>query len=250
MYIRSKEEALGAMARILELPGRPAQIVDSTVQVALCMTAEARLFMLDVQAAVIGGGLEGLRKRREEALAKLTETKIRRRAPGVDVRKDAVLDQIGAALDLLKMVGVAVEVFPALGSRHPQWEIARFIHENESFVREAVEAGLRRRGRPEHAALEQKVLTRIEEKKPWWPEWADSIRQACAHYVKSLAKSDDAHPRANDPELLFAVICMSEERAREVLDRMARTSAELRDCLAGIRARLDLVLSAQEEDAR
>jgi hypothetical protein len=250
MYIRSKEEALGVMARILELPARPAQIVESTVQVALCMTSDARDFMLDVQAAVIGGGLEALKKRREEALAKLTETKIRRRAPGVDVRKDPVLDQIGLALDLLKMVEVVVEVFPALVPGHPKWEVARFIHENESYVREAVEAGLRRRGRPEHADLERKVLARIEEKKPWWPEWAESIRQACAHYVKTLAKAGEVHPRANDPELLFAVICMSEERAREVLDRMARTSAELEACLAGIRARLDLVLTAQEEAAR
>ena len=250
MYIRSKAEAMDALAAILELPGRPAQIIQATVQVALCLDLEARIFLLDVQATLIEGGLDALRKRREAALAHLSETKIRRRAPGIDVKKDVLLDEIGTAIDLLKMVKILSEVFPSAAARHPQWEIGRFIHENQGYVREAIEAGLRRRGKPEHAPLEAKLIARIEEKKPWWPEWADSIKQACAHYVHTLSKEGDVHPGANDPEMIFYLISMSEERAREALRRMAGTSQDLKDYLSGLRTRLNLVLLAQEEAAR
>jgi hypothetical protein len=247
MFIRSRDEALEALSEILELPERRDQIVQSTVKVAVCLEAAARDFMLDVQAGIIGGGLEALRKRRQEALGHLTETQVRRVAPGVDVRKDPLLDEIGTALDLLKMVDILAEVFPAAGRKHPRWELARFIHENESWTREAVEAGLRRRGKPGHAPLEAKVLGRIEERKPWWPEWADAMKEACAHYVQELARGSDAHPGANDPEVLFHVIAMSEERARAMLQRMTGTSDDLAKYLSGIRERIDLVMTAQKE---
>lgn len=241
---------MDALAAILELPGRPAQIIQATVKVALCLDLEARIFMLDVQATLIEGGLEGLKKRREAALAHLTETKIRRRAPGIDIKKDALLDEIGAAIDLLKMVRILSEVFPATAARHSKWELARFVHENQGYVKEALEAGLRRRGKPEHGALEEKVIARIEEKKPWWPEWADAIRQACVHYTHTLSKEGEVHPGANDPETLFYLITMSEERASAVLRCMAGTSTDLKDFLSGIRTRLNLVLMAQEEAVR
>jgi hypothetical protein len=247
MYIRSRDEAMGAMSAILEIPGRPQQIVQATVQVAMCLDPDARSFMLDVQAAILSGGLDALRKRREEAMAKLTETKIRRRAPGLDVQKDTLLHEVGTALDLLRMAQILVDVFPGVGAKHPRWEVARFIHENQSYTREVVEAGLRRRGKPEHAPLEKKVLERIEEKKPWWPEWAESIRQACLHYMKELSKRGDAHPSANDPELLFTFIAMSEERARGTLNRMATTGSALLEYLGEVRLRMNLILTAQQE---
>jgi hypothetical protein len=260
MYIRSKAEALDAMGVILDLPTRPAQIIQATVKLALCLDLEARLLMVDVQAALIEGGLDGLRKRREAALAHLSDTKLRRRAPGIDVKKDPLLAEIGTAIDLLKMVKILTEVFPAAAVRHPQWELARFIHENQGFVREAVEAGLRRRGKPEHATLEAKLIGKIEEKKPWWPEWADSIRQACVHYVHTISrepvpapppgeKPAEVHPGSNDPETLFYLIAMSEERAREVLRRMASTARDLKEYLSALRMRLNLTLLAQQEEA-
>lgn len=252
---------MDAMGAILELSGRPAQIIQATVKLALCVDVEARALMVDVQAALIEGGLDGLRKRREAALARLTDTKILRRAPGIDVKKDPLLAEIGAAIDLLKMVKILTEVFPGVAVRHPQWELARFIHENQGYVREATEAGLRRRGKPEHATLEAKVIAKIEEKKPWWPEWADSIKQACAHYAQALAKEPtafvrpdgttimDVHPGANDPDTLFYLIAMSEERAREVLRRMASTAKDLKEYLSSLRTRLNLTLLAQQEEA-
>ncbi len=247
MLIRSKDEAMAALSEILDLPERRDQIVQSTVKVAVCLSAEARSFMLDVQAGILEGGLEALRRRRQEALEGLSETQVRRRAPGIDVRKDPMLEQIGTALDLLRMVDILAEVFPALAPRHPRWELARFIHENESWIREAVEAGLRRRGKPEHAPLEAKVLARIEERKPWWPEWADSMREACAHHVRTLARPGGAHPAASDADLLFQVIAMSEDRARAFLKCMAGTSADVANYLSEIRSRIDLLMAAQGE---
>src|SRR5262245_10998461 len=182
MFIRTKDEAMGALTEILDLPERREQIVQSTVKVAVCMTVETRRFMLDVQAGILSGGLDGLRAQRVKALAQLRETQVRRRAPGVDVKTDTLLHSIGGALDLLKMVGILYETLPGVKERRPNWEVARFIHQNASYVRDIIEAGIRRRGKPEHAALEKKLLERIEEKKPWWPEWADSIRQACGYY--------------------------------------------------------------------
>jgi hypothetical protein len=248
VFIRTKDEAMAALSEILELPERRDQIIQSTVKVAVCMTVETRRFMLDVQAGILSGGLDGLRAQREKALASMRETQVRRRAPGIDVKNDALLQSIGGALDLLKMVGLLFDTFPAVKARHPNWEVARFIHQNPGYVRDAVEAGLRRRGKPEHAALEKKVLERIEEKKPWWPEWADSIRHACVHYSKTFRK-DDVNPAANDPETLFYVVIIDEERAQEVLRRMAGTSDRLAQYLSEIRARVDLVLSAQEQAA-
>lgn len=248
MFIRTKDEAMTALAEILDLPERREQIVQSTVKVAVCMTVETRTFMLDVQAGILSGGLDGLRAQREQALAKMRETQIRRRAPGVDVKNDALLKSIGGALDLLKMVGILFDTFPAVKARHPNWEVARFIHQNATYVRDAIEAGIRRRGKPEHAKLEQKLLERIEEKKPWWPEWVDSIRHACVHYLKTF-KKDDVNPAANDPETLFYVLIIDEERAQEVLRRMAGTSDQLAQYLSDIRTRVDLIVSAQEQAA-
>lgn len=250
MYIRTKEDALGALAEILELPTRSGQIVQATVQVALCTVMDARTLLLDIQAAIIEGGLDAFRKRREQALARLRDTQIRRRAPGVDVKTDPLLAEIGSALDLLKMVDVLSEVFPAVAARHPKWEIARFIHEQQGFVREALESGLRRRGKPEHAPLEARLLARIEEKKPWWPEWADSLREACRHHIdRASREGGQVHPAADDPEILFHIIVMSESRAQETLGRLAGGASDLAAHLAAIRTRIDLVMSAQQESA-
>lgn len=240
---------MDALAEILGLPDRRRQIVESTIRIALCITPEARRLMLDVQAAILTGGLDALRRQRQEAMAKLTETTVRRKAPGVDLRKDPLLEPIGQALDLLRMVDLLVETFPGLSPKHPKWELARFIHANQSYAREAMEAGLRRRGKPEHAPLEAKVLARVEEQKPWWPEWADSIRQACTHYGGLLSREGDVHPSAHAPDVLFHVVTMDEDRAREVLRRMAGTSDELLGYFRELRTRIDLVLTAQDRAA-
>ena len=95
MYIRTRDDAMDALGAILELPERRAQIVQSTVKVALCMTPEARTFMLDVQAGILSGGLDALRERRQAAVQKLTDTTIRRKAPGRIVTLSSVSGVMG-----------------------------------------------------------------------------------------------------------------------------------------------------------
>lgn len=43
---------------------------------------------------------------------------------------------------------------------------------------------------------------------------------------------------------------MSEERARQTLQRMTETGSALRDYLSDVRLRIGLILTAQEEAAR
>ena len=53
--------------------------------------------------------------------------------------------------------------------------------------------------------------------KPWWPEWADSIKQACAHYVHTLSKEGEVHPGANDPRIQFFFKIIQQKHVREFL---------------------------------
>jgi hypothetical protein len=246
MYLRTREDAMTALGTILELPDRRARIVQSTVKVALCMTPEVRTFMLDVQAGILSGGLEALQQRRRQAVEKLTETTVRRKAPGIDLRNDPLLEPIGVALDLLKLVDILVSTFPGAAIKHPKWELARFIHEQLDWVRGTIEEGMRLHGKPGHADLERSLITRIEDRRPWWPEWAQPMKEACAHYVAKLAKEPgEVHPQANDPEVLFHIVAMSDERAREALHALAGTADQVLAYFRGLRARVDLVSTAQ-----
>jgi hypothetical protein len=67
--------------------------------------------------------------------------------------------------------------------------------------------------------------------------------------VHSLSKEGEVHPGANDPEMLFYLIAMKEERAREVLRHMTGNADDLKGYLSGLRTRLNLVLLAQQEEA-
>jgi hypothetical protein len=247
MYLRTREDAMTALGSVLELPDRRPRIVQSTVMVALCMTPDVRTFMLDVQAGILSGGLEALQERRRKAVERLTETTVRRKAPGIDLRNDPLLEPIGTALDLLKMVDILVSTFPAAAVKHPKWELARFIHEQLDYARDTIEAGMRLHGKPGFPELERSLINRIEDRRPWWPEWAQPMKEACAHYVAKLAKEPgDVHPSADDPEILFHVVAMSDERAREALHALAGTADQVLAYFRGLRARVDLVLTAQE----
>jgi len=69
-------------------------------------------------------------------------------------------------------------------------------------------------------------------------------------YMKELSTRGEVHPSANDPELLFDFIAMSEERARETLNRMTTTGSALLEYLAEVRTRMNLILTAQQEAGR
>src|SRR5260221_13328875 len=76
MYIRNQDEAMQALAEILEIPERREQIIQSTVRIMLCLDVEPRLFLADCQALLIEGGLEALRSRRRDAAESLQDLPI------------------------------------------------------------------------------------------------------------------------------------------------------------------------------
>ena len=71
MYLRSREDALDAVAEILNLPERCDQLVQATVKIMLCLEVEPRLFLADCQALLVEGGLEALRRKRHDLLESL-----------------------------------------------------------------------------------------------------------------------------------------------------------------------------------
>jgi len=97
-YIRSKAEALDAVAAVLALPERRQQIVQLTVRVAMCLDPSSRSFLADCQAGLVEGGLEYMRKRRHDLLAATQQE-----APEAIVIVDSTEDQL---LDFLRTANV------------------------------------------------------------------------------------------------------------------------------------------------
>jgi len=281
MYIRSRDQALDALAVVLNLPDRPSQIIEVTMRIALCLDYDPRLFLADCQAALIDGGLEALRKRRHEHLAALASriapappdevAAAPRDAPSLAPEPppsaepvfapardgaslpftprmllDPLLEDVGTALDLLRVVEIAQQVFPQLSKKRSKWILARFICSHEEDMRNRIVEALRFRNEPGRiAAMEGELLERIDRDTPWWSEWAGSLLEVCKSTVSTMRRADHLHPTANDPETLFHIIAMSEERARQLLDTLAHTPADAMAFVADIRMRVDWIQSAE-----
>src|SRR5262245_53159671 len=140
VYIRSREDALDHLAKILDLPERRDQIIQSTIRIMLCLEVEPRLFLADCQALLIEGGLETLRARRREAVEALEDLPI----VVLDPVEDQLFEEVASALDALRFTEVVRQVFPDI--RGERWQIARAILLYESGVREQVSAAVRSRG--------------------------------------------------------------------------------------------------------
>ena len=68
MFIRTRDEALKAVADWLDLPGQRDRIVQATVEVMSCLETAPRTFMTDCMALLMKGGIEELRRRLEEEI--------------------------------------------------------------------------------------------------------------------------------------------------------------------------------------
>src|SRR5262245_9751417 len=146
IYIRSKAEALDAVAAVLALPERRQQIVQITVRVAMCLDAEARTFLADCQAGLIEGGLEYMRKRRHELLGAMDQQEGHEAIIIVDSSEDQLLEQVGVAMDALRISGIARQVFPDVRENHGTWEIARALLADEQPVRQLLIDAVRAHG--------------------------------------------------------------------------------------------------------
>lgn len=228
IYVRNKAEALDAVASVLALPERRQQIVQLTVRIAMCLDSEARSFLADCQAGLIEGGLESMRKRRHELLATHQEE-----APEaiviLDNTEDQLLEQVGVALDALRLSEIVRQVFPAIKEKHASWEVARTFLAAEEEVRKVMVEAVRAHGSGDSKVYEHcraEMERRVNAATPTWMAMLPTIEAACAE-----AAPGDLH--------LIGAIAVDDMRARLVVDLLANNKAEALDYLKTVKQRID-----------
>ncbi|MBI2901180.1 MAG: hypothetical protein HYY17_13430 [Planctomycetes bacterium] len=248
MYIRTKEEALGAMAEVLALPERTQQIIQMSVKIMLCLEPEPRQFLADGMDTLIHDGLDYMRRKRQEALAELQQD-----SPTaillVDTTRDDLLERVGTALDALRMAGVAMDVFRDLRGTCPSWKIGRAILTDEAAVRDAMVRGVRGQGGPEGERAKTQLLELIRNSAPDWEESAAAIRALCADATLTPFRGEQEKGLADDDEVLFAVLAMADDRAKLTLDLLASGRGEALEYVGEVRKRIDLLQDLQEREA-
>jgi len=237
IYIRNKAEALDAVASVLALPERRQQIVQLTVRVAMCLDADARVFLADCQAGLIEGGLEFMRKRRQDLIASRQED-----APEaiviVDSSEDQLLEQVGMALDALRLSEIVRQVFPAVRENHAPWEIARtFLAEEEAMRKIMIEA-VRAHGAGNSDVYERnrkEVERRIAAAAPAWKEDLLLLQKAC-----EVAAPGEAQ--------VLPAVAVDDMRAKLVIDLLTTNKNEALDYLRTVKDKID-TLRRLEADA-
>lgn len=235
-YIRSKAEALDAVAAVLALPERRQQIVQLTVRVAMCLDPAARSFLADCQAGLIEGGLEYMRKRRHDQLAAQQQE-----APEaiviVDSSEDQLLEQVGMALDALRLSEIVRQAFPMTRERHAGWEIARAFLADEEELRKVVIEAVRAHGAGNSVVYERdraEIERRIVAVTPSWMASLPTLQAAC----------EEVSPQ--DPHLL-AAIAVDDMRANLVVNLLAGSRNEALDYLRSVKTRIDQIHALEKE---
>ena len=236
MYVRNKAEALDAVAAVLALPERRQQIVQLTVRIAMCLDADARSFLADCQAGLIEGGLEHMRKRRHDMLAAQQQE-----APEaiviVDSNEDQLLEQVGMALDALRLSEIVRQAFPALREKHAPWEVARIFLADEEKVRQVMIEAVRAHGAGNSVVYDKsraEIARRILAAAPAWMATLPTLQQACEEVAPG------------DPHLLAAV-AVDDMRARLVIDLLAGSRSEAIEYLGTIKSRIDTLHRLENE---
>jgi hypothetical protein len=236
IYIRNKAEALDAVASVLALPERRQQIVQLTVRVAMCLEAEARAFLADCQAGLIEGGLEYMRKRRHELIAAKQEE-----GPEaiviIDSSEDQLLEQVGMALDALRLSEIVRQVFPAVREQRAGWEIARAFLAQEEEMRKIMIEAVRAHGAGNSAVYERaraEVEKRIESTAPAWKEDLLLLQKACEVAVPGEAQ-------------LLPVIAVDDIRAKLVIDLLTSSKNEALEYLGNVKTRIDTLRRLEAE---
>jgi hypothetical protein len=216
MYIRHQSDALDALAGILELPDRRQQIVQSTIKIMLCLDAEPRMFLVDCQALLLEGGLEALRRKRQESLHAQDAVPILI----LDPEGDRLFEAAACALDALRLTDVVRRVFPQM--RHERWIIARALLTDECAIQAQLSAAIKSHGQPDvvRCALAS-VDSILASRHPAWGDRAGTIRAACVDVLKGarLTDPDCLHEEA---DLLFELFALSDERAEGLLAALDR----------------------------
>src|SRR5688572_16136254 len=170
-YLRTLDEAIDAVAAILELPSQRERLIQSTIRIMMCVNPEPREFLADSQALLLEGGLEAMARKRQEMLEALEGDTV-----VVLSEEDGLYDAVGTSLDALRLSDVAFRVFPALRYGCEPWRVARALRTDEMAFEEAVSQGIRRRGGDGYRQAQQKLERLIQAEKPSWSDRAAELR--------------------------------------------------------------------------
>lgn len=211
MYIRTRDEALDAVAEILNLPGRPSQIVQSSVKIMLCLDAEQREFMGDCQALLLEGGLDALRAKRRNVLEGQDLVPL----IVVDAEESRLFEEVSSAMDALRLSDVVRHVFSDL--RQDRWQIARAMMARESDLKYQVVAAIKFRHR---AGVYRDARATVDQliagQRPIWFDRAGTIRAICVDILKR-AGTEDRSAMHEEADHLFQLIALSDTRAMKLL---------------------------------
>ncbi len=237
MYIRTREDAFAAVAGILDLPDRAAQIVRSSVAIMLCLDAEPRELLGDCQALLIDDGLEALGRKRREALDSLEPLPL----VVADPESDRLFEAAARALDALSLTKAVRQVLPEV--RAERWLLARALLRDEARLRESLGAAIRGRADRDARTLARRAVEQaVAAARPAWIDRAGSLRAACLDVLKG-AGLDSLHEEA---ELLFEIFALSDERACELLES---TPAQRAQRVGRLHETLEAVRSLRAEPA-
>jgi hypothetical protein len=210
-YLRTLDEAIDAVADILEMPSQRDRLIQSTVKIMMCMNPEPREFMSDSQALLIEGGLEALAAKRRELLETLeAQTAVVILNP----EEDGMYDAVGSSLDALRLSDVAFRVFPQLRSGYEHWRVARALRRNELRFEELLSQGIRRRGGDGYRKAQESLEKLILADEPIWASRKAQIHDACRDFIQRRPESETP---VTDTEILFSVVAVDDVRAVEFL---------------------------------
>ncbi len=236
MYIRTKDEALEALAEILDLSERREQIVRSTVRIMDCLDYEARRFMVDCQALLVEGGLEALRRKRldEQEYMPLVV---------VDPEEDRKYEAVASALDALRLSDVALQVFPDLVPPAWRWMVSRALLRDESALQGRLSDAIRSRGdagEMRKARLGLQVMVQLHA--PDWAPRAESLRTACIDILDAAGVPDPE----GEGDVVFGILATAEGLAEPVLQLVEEDPPGAILEILGIHDLLEAVRNAQE----
>ena len=236
MYIHTREEALEALAEILDLPERCEQIVLSTVRIMDCMKLDPRRFMVDCQALLVAGGLEALRLRRLEAQEYMPLVVL-------DPDEDRKFETVASALDALRLSDVALEVFPDLVPPSDRWVVARALLRDENALRDRLTDAIRSRSNEaevKKARLGLEVMMRLH--LPEWSARAGSLRTAC----RDILDAAGVPGAEREGDLVFGILVTAEGWAESAFQKMDEDPPEAILEILGTHDLLEAVRNAQE----
>ena len=242
-YLRTLDEAMDAVAEILELRSQRDRLLQSTVRIMMCLEAEPREFLADCQALLIEGGLEAVAARRREMLEQLErETAVVIMNP----EEDGLFDAVGASLDALRLSDVAFRVFPQLRAGYEHWRLARALRKNELRFEEVLSQGIRRRGGEGYRKAQENLERLVRGEEPDWAARRSEIHEACEAFVRGAGASETP---VTDTEILFSVVAVHDGLAAQLLAALEQGPEAAHDLLRRAFECVGTLRSLQEKAA-